>query len=559
MNYASLAVKYRPQTFAEVTGQDSVKAALSRAAAEDRVAAAYLLSGTRGVGKTTLARIFAKALNCEHAPAAEPCNSCEACRRIMQGIHVDVIEMDGASQRGIDDARELRERVLYAPMEGRYKVVIIDEAHMLSREAFNALLKTIEEPPARTTFIFASTEAHKFPITILSRCQHFVLKSLPEKELETHLISVLKKENVEFEPAAVRLIARKGSGSVRDSMSLLGQILSLSGGSLTESESRSILGLISQELYEAIIRAVLNQDCAAVSKCVSALFESGADIGFFLQEMGRLWRNLFLIRQSEGIDASLLNLSEEDFLRFSELARRFSPDFIHAAWQMVLEQQKNIRVAPDPAAALELFLLQLTLLPRLLSLETFSASPLLASADGADPLPNRRKHQESPAGSNPEKRIEEQADSKQVSTLEKQNAEQKTALQSGSSQEIRKTKAMQREPSGEDFLRFCNDNQSGRAIAGLLQAAKCNFSGSLLSIVAVSQMQYEKLQVEQPALIDLVRQYLHSPEGGINIEAPASPPKTEAELKAEYEKNGIVQSVTSVFDGHVVRCIQKNI
>ena len=196
MSHASLAARYRPQTFAEVTGQETVKAILSRAAAEDKVAPAYLLSGTRGVGKTTIARIFAKALNCVHAPTGEPCNQCEQCRRITMGNHVDVVEIDGASNRGIDDARRLREAIAYAPMEGRYKVFIIDEAHMLTRESFNALLKTLEEPPPRATFILATTEARKFPITIVSRCQHFIFKAIPEAELVAHLTRVLNKEGI---------------------------------------------------------------------------------------------------------------------------------------------------------------------------------------------------------------------------------------------------------------------------------------------------------------------------------------------------------------------------
>ena len=190
MSHASLAARYRPQTFAEVTGQETVKAILSRAAAEDKVAPAYLLSGTRGVGKTTIARIFAKALNCVHAPTGEPCNQCEQCRRITMGNHVDVVEIDGASNRGIDDARRLREAIAYAPMEGRYKVFIIDEAHMLTRESFNALLKTLEEPPPHVKFIFATTEPHKILPTILSRCQRFDLRPIPSEIIAEHLLHI---------------------------------------------------------------------------------------------------------------------------------------------------------------------------------------------------------------------------------------------------------------------------------------------------------------------------------------------------------------------------------
>ena len=280
MKHLSLAAKYRPQTFAQVAGQDMVKAVLSRAAAEDRVAAAYLLSGTRGVGKTTIARIFAKALNCRHAPGPEPCNQCDQCRKITQGSHVDVTEIDGASNNSVEDARALRENIGYAPMEGRYKVFIIDEAHMLSRSAFNALLKTLEEPPARVVFIFATTEAHKFPITIVSRCQHFVFRHLGEDALVQHLSQVLNKENVPFEEGAVRLIARRAAGSVRDSMSLLDQTLALGGDNLTSAVTREVLGLAGQELFADLFDALHARDCAAVSQLCAGLFRQGVDIGF---------------------------------------------------------------------------------------------------------------------------------------------------------------------------------------------------------------------------------------------------------------------------------------
>ncbi len=372
MSHASLAARYRPQTFAEVTGQETVKAILSRAAAEDKVAPAYLLSGTRGVGKTTIARIFAKALNCEHAPTGEPCNQCEQCRRITQGNHVDVVEIDGASNRGIDDARRLREAIAYAPMEGRYKVFIIDEAHMLTRESFNALLKTLEEPPPRATFILATTEAHKFPITIVSRCQHFIFKAIPEAELMAHLTRVLNKEGIPFEENAVRLLARRAAGSVRDSMSLLGQTLALGGDNLTEASTRSVLGLAGQELYERLLNALKAQDCLAVAALTQELLERGVDLGFFLRELATLWRNLFLIRQAGAAAASALDMPDAEKQRLMDLAPQFDPGYIHAAWQMVLESQRQVLTSLEPSAALELLLLNLALLPRLVSLETLS-------------------------------------------------------------------------------------------------------------------------------------------------------------------------------------------
>ncbi|MBO4311704.1 MAG: DNA polymerase III subunit gamma/tau, partial [Desulfovibrionaceae bacterium] len=342
MNHASLASKYRPQTFAEVTGQETVKAILSRAAAENRVAPTYLLSGTRGVGKTTIARIFAKALNCEHAPAAEPCNQCRACRSITQGNFVDVVEIDGASNRGIDDARRLRESIGYAPMEGRYKVFIIDEAHMLTKESFNALLKTLEEPPPQVTFIMATTEPQKFPVTIISRCQHFVFSALPESELIRHLQNILQKENVSYEESAVRLIARRAAGSVRDGMSLLGQTLALGGETLTEASAREVLGLVGQELYGQILSAIQAQDCVRVATLTRELLRTGADLGFFLRELALMWRNLFLLRQAGNAALPLIDLSDDEKKPLSELAQKFELPAIHAAWQRTLEGQRQV-------------------------------------------------------------------------------------------------------------------------------------------------------------------------------------------------------------------------
>jgi|GEM_PF-260223 len=383
MSYASLASRYRPQTFAEVTGQDTVKEVLSRAAAKDKVAPAYLLSGTRGVGKTTIARIFAKALNCAHAPAPEPCNACPACRAITQGSYVDVVEIDGASNRGIDDARRLRDAIGYAPMEGRYKVFIIDEAHMLTKEAFNALLKTLEEPPAHATFILATTEPHKFPVTIVSRCQHFVFKAISEPELAAHLVRVLQREGLSFEERAVHLLARRAAGSVRDGMSLLGQTLALGGDNLTETAVRSVLGLAGQELYERLLIAVRDGDCVAVSRLTADLLELGADIGFFLRELAQMWRNMFLLRQAGEAALPLIDMPEAEKKRLAALASDFSLTAVHAAWQMTLEGQRQVLNSLEPGAALELLLLNLALTPSLASLEIVSRAQAVQSRAGS--------------------------------------------------------------------------------------------------------------------------------------------------------------------------------
>lgn len=386
MNHASLTARYRPQTFAEVAGQDTVKAILSRAAAEDRVAPAYLFSGTRGVGKTTIARIFAKALNCERAPTGEPCNACEACRKITQGMAVDVVEIDGASNRGIEDAKRLKENIGYAPLEGRYKVFIIDEAHMLTRDAFNALLKTLEEPPARVTFFLATTEPHKFPVTIISRCQHFVFKRLSQAELERHLGNVLNRERIDFEPEAVTLIARRASGSVRDSMSLLGQVLALGENGLTAHDAREVLGLAGQDVFFTLLDAILARDCLAVVELVRALLDRGADIGFFLRELTSLWRNLFILAQSGEGGLPVVDLPEAEAARFLRYAEALPLAHIHACWQMTLEGQRRVLTSIEPAQALELLLLNLAALPRLLPVWNFDpaqGAPVVSAAQAS--------------------------------------------------------------------------------------------------------------------------------------------------------------------------------
>lgn len=414
MKHLSLAARYRPQTFAQVAGQEMVVAALSRAAERDSPAPAYLLSGTRGVGKTTIARIFAKALNCEHAPAAEPCNECAQCRKIAAGAHVDVTEIDGASNNSVEDARALREHIGYAPMDGRYKVFIVDEAHMLSRSAFNALLKTLEEPPERVVFIFATTEAHKFPVTIVSRCQHFVFRHLGEDALAAHLVRTLGAEGKDYEDAAVRLIARRAAGSVRDAMSLLDQTLALGGARLDAETTRQVLGLAGQELFTRLFAALSAQDCAETAATTRDLLQGGVDIGFFIRELAGHWRTLFLLRQTDGAVLPSLALPDDEAAWLKDMAARFAPPHLHAAWQMTLDAQRGITQSPEPAAALELLLLNLALLPRLLPVERLDAlsppggsraasapaGPMPEAAPAAAPEPARENspRREPPAG-----------------------------------------------------------------------------------------------------------------------------------------------------------------
>ena len=598
MNHASLAARYRPQSFADVTGQDMVKAILSRAAAEDRVAPAYLLSGTRGVGKTTIARIFAKALNCERAPTADPCNQCDSCRRIAQGGHVDVVEIDGASNRGIDDARRLREAIAYAPMEGRYKVFIIDEAHMLTRESFNALLKTLEEPPPRATFILATTEAHKFPATIVSRCQHFAFRAIPEAELAAHLTRVLQKEGVPFEETAVRLVARRAAGSVRDGMSLLGQTLALGGDSLTEKATREVLGLAGQELYERLLAALHGGDCLGVAALTRELLERGVDLGFFLRELALLWRNLFLIRQAGTQAAETLDLPEAERRRLVELAADFDLAYIHAAWQMTLESQRQILTSIEPAAALELLLLNLAVLPRLVSLETFSQAGRTGTRGGSGermgenalpratpPAPAIPAPPEIPVASAPPPcapsprgpAVREPASraapaapppppapggSADLPTCAPgQASDTPVDVPSGAQGETQHAdrETGQEDPSGwKAFLAYCSAHPDSALPLPALEQAEGSFSGSALSLAAISAFQYGQLTA--PAAAAALRRLAAEFRGGeveVRLHAPR-PRKTEAELKKELADHPVIKALAETFDASLLRCIQED-
>ncbi len=409
MNRAPLTAAYRPQRFSDLAGQETIKSILSRAAAEDRIATAYLFSGTRGVGKTTVARILAKAVNCIQAPTPEPCNECVHCRQITQGASVDVIEIDAASNRGIDDARRIREDIGYAPMECRYKVFIIDEAHMLTVPAANALLKTLEEPPRHVTFMLATTEPHKILPTIISRCQHYSFKRLTQPELVTHLEKVLDAENAAFDPRAVQLLARRAAGSVRDAMSLLGQALALGEERLEVEAVRSVLGLAGQEIFFDVLQAIHDQDPLAINALLRQLLDQGLDLGFFLRELTMVWRNLFLLRQVGDKAADMLELTAEETREWLQRAEAFSLPHIHACWQLTVEGQRRVLTSLEPAMALELLLLNLAFLPSLITLEQVPQGGGPAPARGASAPPTGRPA--GPGGSAPAPRQRGEAQS----------------------------------------------------------------------------------------------------------------------------------------------------
>jgi DNA polymerase III subunit gamma/tau len=361
--YRVLARKYRPQAFAELIGQEAVVRTLSNAIAQGRIAHAFMLTGVRGVGKTTTARIIARALNCigpdgTGGPTALPCGECPHCRSIAEDRHVDVIEMDAASRTGIDDIRELTDGVRYRPVSGRYKVYIIDEVHMLSKNAFNALLKTLEEPPPAVVFVFATTEIQKVPLTVLSRCQRFSLRRVPVDLLIEHYRRVVAAEEIAADDQALALIARAADGSVRDGLSLLDQAISLGDGRVEEAAVRDMLGAADRRAVFDLLESVLHGDANDALERMDRLYRDGADPLMVLQdllELGHFLTRLKLAPEAGSGDP----IAEGDRERARPLAGMLSMPLLARLWQMLLKGLEEVQAAPNPVQAMEMVLIRL--------------------------------------------------------------------------------------------------------------------------------------------------------------------------------------------------------
>jgi len=396
MTYVVLARKWRPRVFSELVGQEHVVRALANALDSGRIHHAFLFSGTRGVGKTTLARILAKSLNCETGVSSRPCGKCSACREIDEGRFVDLLEVDAASRTKVDETRELLDNVQYAPARGRYKVYLIDEVHMLSAHSFNALLKTLEEPPPHVKFLLATTDPQKLPITVLSRCLQFNLKRLPSAAIAARLDYIAGEEKIEAEPAALELLARAADGSLRDGLSLLDQLIAFGGGRLTDADARAMLGTIDRSRTVQLLDLIATGDAAGVIREVGALDEHAPDYAAALEELAALIQKVALRQAVPGYSSS------ESFPEqtLDALAAKVSAEDLQLYYQIALLGRRDLELAPDARGGFEMVLLRMLAFRPTDSATTRTGSSRIASENAA--MAATAGREASPAATPPE-------------------------------------------------------------------------------------------------------------------------------------------------------------
>ena len=368
MAYIVLARKWRPKTFEEVVGQEHITTTLKNAIKADRIAHAYLFSGSRGIGKTTMARLLAKALNCVKGPTSTPCGKCSSCQEISSGQNLDVLEIDGASNRGINEIRSLRQNVKFTPASSKYKIYIIDEIHMLTPEAFNALLKTLEEPPLHVKFIFATTQASRVPSTILSRCQRFDFRLITIKEIVEHLKKIARAEKVEIAEEALLAVARGAEGSMRDAQSILDQLISFTGKQILESDVYTLLGAVKEAVFEELTLAIAKRDTRVGLKIINNLLNEGKDLRVFINACLLHFRNLVMLKLGKDLD-QLVDLSPQAIRQVETLSEQFSLEELLQIIYLFAKVEEDLKGASSAKLALEMAIIRLTELPKVSSFQ----------------------------------------------------------------------------------------------------------------------------------------------------------------------------------------------
>jgi DNA polymerase-3 subunit gamma/tau len=387
MSYQVIARKWRPRDFNQLVGQEHVSQTLLNALRNQRLHHALLFTGPRGTGKTSSARILAKALRCPNAVDYVPCHVCSECEEIASSRSMNVVEIDGASNNGVDAIRELRDTVGYMPSTGKYKLYIIDEVHMLSTSAFNALLKTLEEPPGHVIFVLATTEVHKIPETVLSRVQRFDFRTIPTRLIVKHLENICTAEKISFEPEALWTIARQGAGSMRDSQSFLDQAITFAGDKLTLVKVTEVLGLTDRRLLVACVKALVEQNPQEAVAILEKVFTAGYEPHLFMQDLLEEIRHLLMIHVLEGKTSTVVDLPDSEFQELQNLAKVISRDDIHVLFDMALKGASDLHRAPDARVALEMAVLRMTQAPRMASLSELLRGGAVANSGAGTARP----------------------------------------------------------------------------------------------------------------------------------------------------------------------------
>jgi DNA polymerase-3 subunit gamma/tau len=526
MTYQVLARKWRPQTFEEVVGQEPITRTLQNALAAGRVAHAFLFSGPRGVGKTSVARILAKALNCEAGPTPHPDNTCQICREITNGSSLDVLEIDGASNRGIDEVRDLREKIKYLPTQGKYRVYIIDEVHMLTKEAFNALLKTLEEPPAHAIFVLATTEVHKVPVTILSRCQRYDFRRIPTGLIQAHLAKLAQQEGWQIDPEGLALVARAAEGSLRDAQGFLDQVVTFGGDGVSAPEIARILGVTDRRALLGALTAIIDRKGPDLLNLIEELYNQGHDLGRFYQDLILYARHL-LVAGLHPEARHLAAVADTEWDELTRLANRTPAVHLHNLLSVLLQGEEDMKRAPQPRLALEVLLLRVIHLEPVLPLAEWldrlealerrlEAGPRLASAAG----PEKRKPptavpgEPAPAASPP--------DSRGDAGLRDQ---------------------------WQAFLAFVQEKDNGPLCGKLAQSRLRGMSDHSLQIVLGRPWNAAEPSHEA-RLRELARDFF-GPETTleIEVEAPRAPKKSPAAAKKPLDLKQLQQQALEIFGG----------
>src|SRR5262245_29432937 len=544
MSYQVIARKYRPQACDEVVGQNAAAQTLRNAILQNRIAHAYLFAGARGVGKTSTARILAKALNCIQGPTVAPCNECPSCVEITAGNSIDVLEIDAASNRGIDEIRELRENVRYASARDRYKVFIIDEVHMLTTEAFNALLKTLEEPPPQVIFILATTELHKVPSTILSRCQHFNFRAISYHEVLAQLQKIADEERIQISSEALNAIARASEGSMRDAQSQLDQIIAFCGNEIRDEQVRDLLGIVPQQMLDDFTTAIVQQDACKLLLLVDQLVSSGLNLQHFVREMMAHFRNLLMLKIA-GDDPKLIPLAPVEMTRALELSNHFSEEDLTRFFQMLVTAESEMRWSSQPRFHLEMALTRVLQAKRLVPLEelinqlggTGTASPAEPLAKGSTQLPQTPSTSRFTATA-PARALAEPLPS--------------IAHERGGPFESLKARVAQRSPLVSSLLEHARDIRQTSAGFEIEFGAQDRFSLEMLQ----SAENYELLKeiidsvAGKPQVVKLVLESAGTGEGANSAEVSAADSRKELLQRAQTDAN--VKAFLETFHGEIM-------